>query len=92
MEKYTVTITDLVCCDNRIEEVDPWEVDLEGILKEWFSDEPEEEEPYISKYINKIVTWARSGKHAHNVQGVFEAESYLRINLEMEEVKPQGLR
>ena len=56
MKKYTVTITDLVCCDNRIEEVDPWEVDLEGILKEWFSDAPEKEEPYISKYINKIVT------------------------------------
>ena len=92
MEKYVVTITDLVCCDNRIEEVDPWEVDLEGMLKEWFFDAPEEEEPYISKYINKIVTWARSGKHAHNVEGVLEAESYLGISLEMEKVKPQGLR
>lgn len=92
MKKYTVTITDLVCCDNRIEEVDPWEVDLEGILKEWFSDAPEKEEPYISKYINKIVTWARSGKRAPYIEGVLEAESYLGISLEMEEVKPQELR
>lgn len=94
MEKYTVTITDLMGDNGKIEGVDPWGVDLEGMLKEWFPCAPgEEEDPQISECINKAVGWARSGKRAPYIEGVLEAESYLGISLEMEEVrKPQGLQ
>lgn len=94
MEKYTVTITDLMGDNGKLEGVDPWEVDLEGMLKEWFPCAPgEEEDPQISECINKAVAWALAGKHTHNVEEVLEAESYLGISLEMEEIhKPQGLQ
>lgn len=94
MGKYTVTITDLMGDNGKIEGVDPREVDLEGMLKEWFPCAPgEEEDPQISECINKAVGWALAGKHTHNVEEVLEAESYLGISLEMEEIhKPQGLQ
>lgn len=94
MGKYTVTITDLMGDNGKIEGVDPWEVDLEGMLKEWFPCAPgEEEDPQISECINKAVGWALSGNRALDIEGVLEAESYLGISLEMEEVrKPQGLQ
>ena len=94
MEKYTVTITDLMGDNGKLEGVDPWEVDLEGMLKEWFPCAPgEEEDPQISECINKAVAWACAGNHTPYIEGVLEAESYLGISLEMEEVhKPQGLQ
>lgn len=94
MGKYTVTITDLMGDNGKIEDVDPWEVDLEGMLKEWFPCAPgEEEDPQISECINKAVGWALSGNRALDIEGVLEAESYLGISLEMEEIrKPQGLQ
>ena len=93
MGKYTVTITDLMGDNGKIEGVDPREVDLEGMLKEWFPCAPgEEEDPQISECINKAVGWALAGNRALDIEGVLEAESYLGISLEMEEVrKPQGL-
>jgi hypothetical protein len=94
MGKYTVTITDLMGDNGKIEGIDPQEVDLEGMLKEWFPCAPgEEEDPQISECINKAVGWALSGNRALDIEGVLEAESYLGISLEMEEVrKPQGLQ
>ena len=94
MKKYTVTITDLMGDNGKIEGVDPREVDLEGMLKEWFPCAPgEEEDPQISECINKAVGWALSGNRALDIEGVLEAESYLGISLEMEEIhKPQGLQ
>lgn len=94
MGEYTVTITDLMGDNGKIEGVDPWEVDLEGMLKEWFPCAPgEEEDPQISECINKAVGWALSGNRALDIEGVLEAESYLGISLEMEEIrKPQGLQ
>lgn len=94
MKKYTVTITDLMGDNGKIEGIDPQEVDLEGMLKEWFPCAPgEEEDPQISECINKAVGWALAGNRALDIEGVLEAESYLGISLEMEEVrKPQGLQ
>ena len=94
MGKYTVTITDLMGDNGKIEGIDPQEVDLEGMLKEWFPCAPgEEEDPQISECINKAVGWALSGNRALDIEGVLEAESYLGISLDMEEVrKPQGLQ
>ena len=55
MKKYTVTITDLMGDNGKIEGIDPQEVDLEGMLKEWFPCAPgEEEDPQISECINKL--------------------------------------
>lgn len=94
MGQYTVTITDLMGDNGKIEGVDPQEVDLEGMLKEWFPCAPgEEEDPQISECINKAVAWACAGNRALDIEGVLEAESYLGISLEMEEIhKPQGLQ
>lgn len=60
---------------------------VQDVLTNWFA-EAHADDPQIESCVNKVIAWAKAGRHAVNMHGVVEAEAYLGITITREEPKP----
>lgn len=60
---------------------------VQDVLTSWFA-EAYADDPQIEACVNKVVAWAKAGRHAVNVRGVVEAATYLGITITKDEPKP----